>query len=220
MGEGILGTIPEKVIQLAPAACDLDLHMGFSWEGHAELHAFSFFVEANGKLLGEPCFLDNHASDPILPVEDTGDDRLALRLRLNALPEAAYGCFVALVCFHFTSDPKYYSGGLLYTKDLSVRLAAGPRKPDLWRYKEFIAPLESSNTWVSAFLYRGPRGRWRLEPMSSKFLIMAVRDRPPAEAVAEAARNLSWRMRALPRNRAWQIAAQERGIPVSGSGGA
>jgi len=220
--EGLLGTMPERVIQLALAASDIDLHMGFSWKGPVELHAFSFFVESNGKLLGDPCWeLNCQETDPILPMEDAGDDRIALRLRLNAIPETAYGCYIALVCFHFTSDPMYYSGGLLYTEDLSVRLAAGPRKPDFWRFKdEYCGTLDSCNTWVAAFLYRGPRGRWRLEPTLSKFNIVAFQQRSPIDAVAEAARNLAWRMRYLPRDRAWNIAAQERGLPAAGSGGA
>jgi len=204
--DGLLGTIPNRVIQLAPAAYDMDLHMGFSFEGPAELHAFSFLVEANGKLLGEPCWQNSQAGAPIVPVEDPGDDKLALKLRLNAIPEAAYGCFFCLACFHFSSDPMYYSGGLLYNTNLAVRLATGPREPDLWRYDDPIPPEESCNIWVSAFLYRGPHGRWRLEPLTSKFFIAAVNENAPADAVAEAARSLSWKMGDLSRNRALQSA--------------
>jgi len=140
------------------------------------------------------------------------EDLGAFALRPSALPEAAHTCFFGLTASE-GADAEQTSTGFLMVREAQVRLASGPHEPHFWRYCQ-NAPNDAANVWFCAMMYRGPHGSWRFEPLNLKFMAMALGERgvDEAEAMADAAEALAWRLRWLPKDRSWKSACEERGI--------
>jgi len=210
------GTLPHRAVKLKPAAINCDLYLSFSWIGSADLSGLCLLVEENGKLL-ETLWQERPGSlgrcgVQVLPMESFAADAVdagAFALRLRHVPESVHAMLFCLAAWETEREdtPTAFES----VNEAEVRLSTALGAPHVWRYRQG-APQDMANTWLCAVLYRGPFGQWHLEPLSMKFLVMALKDCREEEAVLEAARNLAWRLRWLAKDRRWAAAERERGL--------
>lgn len=216
------GTYPKLAVQLSRATAASELDLCFSWElmnPGISLEGFCLLVREDGRpqhlVHGGLSGSLNTLGVGVLP-QCAGSSEGRFRLRLGHVPAQVFGAiFIVTAEAPEKLDPKRKAAGFAHVSSTCVALrSAGSKEgsPHIWRYRQPCAHAVA-NVWVCTGMYRGPNGRWRLEPLVRKFSMHALaRGEDRSKGIHSAGESIAWQLKWWTRDRSWAMASEERQI--------